>query len=165
MFQIFFIVLALVGASIHLAVSSHARRSGPAIAGVFLLYLLVIYVGAMGIFTAVFHLAFPARASASIGWAPSPFEWEVGIADLSVGVLGVLCIWLRGNFWLATVIVNAVWFLGDAVGHIRQMVEHHDFAPNNAGIFLLAEIATPLAMLALTFYHRGKAGLIEHSAG
>jgi len=156
MFQIFFIALALIGASIHLALSLRARRSAASVAGLFLLYLLAIYVGAMGIFTAVFHLAFPAQTSASIGWAPSPYEWEVGIADLSMGILGVLCIWLRGDFWLATVIANCIWFLGDAAGHIRQMLEYHDYAPNNSGIFLYAEIMTPLIMLLLVLYHRRK---------
>ena len=44
------------------------------------------------------------------------------MADLTVGVLGVLCIWLRGNFWLATAIANAVWLLGDAIGHISPTI-------------------------------------------
>jgi hypothetical protein len=42
----------------------------------------------------------------------------------------------------------------DAVRHIRQMVVEKDYAPNNSGIFLYAEIVTPLVMLALAFYHR-----------
>jgi hypothetical protein len=36
------------------------------------------------------------------------------MADLTVGVLGVLCLWFGNNFWLATAIANAVWLLGDA---------------------------------------------------
>ena len=34
-----------------------------------------------------------AQVAANIGWAPgSPFQSEVAFANLSVGVLGVLCI-------------------------------------------------------------------------
>jgi hypothetical protein len=44
------------------------------------------------------------------------------MADLTVGVLGVLCSWLRGNFWLATAIANAVWLLGDAIDHISPTI-------------------------------------------
>ena len=73
-----------------------------------------------------------------------------------MGVLGVLCVWFRGNFWLATAIANAVWLLGDAVGHVRQLLFYNDHAPNNSGIFLYAEILTPLLILALTIYHRKK---------
>jgi len=154
MFQLFFIVLALLGASIHLAFSRKHRSSPPAIAETYLLYLLVIYVGVMGVATFVFHVFFPARASASIGWAMSPFEYEVGIADLTVGALGILCIWLRENFWLATAIANAVWLLGDAVGHVRQMVEQNNHAQNNSGIFLILEFLMPPIILALTLYSR-----------
>ncbi len=76
------------------------------------------------------------------------------MADLTVGVLGVFCLAFRGKFWLATAIANAVWLLGDAVGHIRQMVINNNHAENNAGIFLVFEIAVPILILALVFYHR-----------
>ncbi len=58
------------------------------------------------------------------------------MADPTLGVLGILCLWFRGDFWLATAISNAVWLLGDAVGHIRQMVLYNNHASNNSGIFL-----------------------------
>ena len=157
MFQLIFVVLALIGASLHLSLSRRRRSSGFLMAETFLLHLFVFYVGVMGVLTFVFHIFFSARASASIGWAPSPFEYEVGIADLTVGVLGFLCIWLRENFWLATAIANLVWLEGDAIGHIRQMVEHGNHAANNAGIFLYLEILLPVVILGLTLYHRRKA--------
>ncbi len=156
MFQLIFLLLALIGASIHLALSPQRRGSGTAIAGTYLIYLLFIYVGLMGLLTAYAHVFRPLQTSASIGWATSPYEYEVGMADLTVGVLGVLCLWFRGNFWLATAIANAVWLLGDAVGHIRQIVIYNDHAANNSGVFLYAEIMTPLLILFLTFYHRQK---------
>src|SRR5277367_2130273 len=106
----------------------------------------------MGVLTAYAHVFRPVQTSASIGWAPSPFEYEVGMADLTVGVLGIMCLWLRGNFWLATAIANAVWLLGDAVGHIRQMLLYNNRAANNAGIFLVTEITMPLVILFLAFY-------------
>jgi uncharacterized protein DUF6790 len=154
MFQLFFIVLAVLGATIHLAFSRKRRSSPLAIAETYLLYLFVFYVGVMGVVTAVFHVFFQARASASIGWAPSPFEYEVGIADLTVGVLGILCVWFRENFWLATATANAVWLLGDAVGHVRQMIEQNNHAQNNAGIFLVLEFLMPPLILVLTLYSR-----------
>lgn len=156
MFQLFFIALALIAASIHLALSPKRRSSRSAIAETYLLYLFVFYVGVMGLFTSVFHVFFQARASASIGWAPSPFEYEVGMADLTVGVLGVLCIWFRGNFWLATAIAEACWFWGDAIGHVRQVVENNNHAENNSGLFLYLEFLMPLVILMLTLYLRRK---------
>ena len=105
--------------------------------------MLVIYVGLMGLLTDYAHVFRPVQTSASIGWSTSPYEYEVGMADLTVGVLGIVCLWLRGNFWLAPAIANAVWLLGDAVGHIRQMVLNSNHAANNSDIFLITEITMP----------------------
>jgi hypothetical protein len=149
MFQVVFAVLALVAASIHLGVSSSRRSSK---ASTYLVYLLVIYVGMMGLLTAYAHVFRPVQTSASIGWSTSPYEYEVGMADLTVGVLGIFCLWLRGNFWLATAIANPVWLLGDAVGHIRQMVLNSNHAANNSGIFLITEITMPFVILVLAIY-------------
>jgi threonine/homoserine/homoserine lactone efflux protein len=69
MLQVFFAVVALVAASVHLGFSAK-RRGGPAtIVGTYLIYLLFIYVGLMGLFTAYCHVFRPLKASASIGWA------------------------------------------------------------------------------------------------
>ena len=152
MFQIFFAILALIAASIHLAVSRPARATRASIATTYLLYLLVIYVGLMGILTAYAHVFRPIETSASIGWSTSPYEYEVGMADLTLGVLGILCVWIRGNFWLATAIANAVWLLGDAIGHTRQILLANNHAANNSGLFLLAEFVTPIIILALAIY-------------
>ncbi len=82
------------------------------------------------------------------------------MADLTVGVLGVLCLKFRGNFWLATAIANAVWLLGDAVGHVRQMTLNNNHAANNSGIFLVTEFIMPLVILSLALYHRHQEGKV-----
>jgi hypothetical protein len=154
-FQLIFAVLSILAASVHLAFSPERRRSGPSIAATYLLYLLFLYVGMMGLLTAYAHVFRPLQTSASIGWSTSPYEYEVGMADLTVGVLGVLCLVFRGEFWLATAIANALWLLGDAVGHVRQMLLYNNHAANNAGLFLALEFIVPLLILLLVFYCRG----------
>lgn len=152
MLQLFFIILAVIVASVHLAAAPAARSTRRSIAATYLLYLLVFYVGLMGFLSAYAHVFRPIQTSASIGWSTSPYEYEVGMADLTVGVLGIVCIWIRGNFWLATAIANAVWLLGDAVGHTRQILIANNHAANNSGIFLVAEFVTPFIILALAIY-------------
>jgi hypothetical protein len=58
------------------------------------------------------------------------------------------------KFWLATAIANAVWLLGDAVGHIRQITLNNNHASNNSVICLVTEIIMPLVILSLALYHR-----------
>jgi hypothetical protein len=82
------------------------------------------------------------------------------LLDLTVGVLGVLCLKFWADFWLATAIANAVWLLGDAVGHVRQMTLNNNHASNNSGIFLVTEIIMPLVILSLALYHRRREGRV-----
>ena len=154
MFQVIFALIAVVGASVHLAFSPKRRSNGVAVAGTYLLYLLFFYVGLMGVLTAYAHVFRPVETSASIGWSTSPYEYEVGMADLTVGVLGILCLKFRDNFWLATAIANAVWLLGDAVGHVGQITLKNNHAANNSGIFLVTEFIMPLVILFLAVYNR-----------
>jgi hypothetical protein len=154
MFNLVFALIALIAASIHIALSPKRRSNTQAIVATYLIYLLFIYVGLMGILTAYAHVFRPIQTSASIGWSTSPYEYEVGMADLTLGVLGILCPWFRGNFWLATAVANAVWLLGDAIGHIRQMLLFNNHAANNSGIFLAAELLTPTLILGLALYNR-----------
>lgn len=154
MFNLVFALIAVLLASVHIAFSPRRRSSGAVVAETFLVYLFFIYLGLMGLLSAYAHVFRPVQTSASIGWSTSPYEYEVGMADLVIGVLGVLCLRFRDNFWLATAIANAVWLLGDAVGHIRQMVLYNNHAANNSGIFLIAELITPSVILILTLYHR-----------
>ena len=154
MFILVFFLLSLIVAGIALAVSKRLRGSRLGIVSTILLSLLVIQVGLMGLLTAYAHVFRPIQTSASIGWQTSPYEYEVGMADLTVGVLGVLCLFFCDNFWLATAVANAVWMWGDAIGHVRQMVDYNNHAANNAGLFLYAEFLTPLIILLLVAKHR-----------
>ena len=43
------------------------------------------------------HTAFADRTAAYIGWlADNPFQTEVAVANLAIGVLGILCYWVQG---------------------------------------------------------------------
>ncbi len=156
MIIVFFAVSALLGASIHVALSPLRRSSGALIAETYLVYLLFIFVGLMGILSAYAHVFRPVQTSATIGWSTSPYEYEVGMADLTVGVLGILCLKFRGNFWLATAIATAVWFLGDAIGHFRQLIFYNDHASYNSGVFLVIEFVVPMLIVGLTLYYRSQ---------
>jgi Family of unknown function (DUF6790) len=111
-------------------------------------WTLLLATGLTGIYTFVMHVFFPATSAANIGWAESPFQYEVGIADLAIGVLGVLAFWGNFSFRLAAAIAAIVWYGGDAVGHVRQMIVAHNYAPGNAGPWFWTDVLVPL-MLAI----------------
>ena len=73
-----------------------------AIAESFLLWFLVIGVGLGSLWAFMGHAFVADDVAKSIGWpAGNPFQFEVALHNLAVGVLGILCFWLRGDFWIA----------------------------------------------------------------
>lgn len=115
-----------------------------------LLNVLVYLIGVNGIVGASGHLFYPDPVARSIGWPPgSPFQWEVGIADLGWGVLGVMAPAFDRDFWLATIVMASIFLLGAAVGHVRQMITARNFAPGNAGGVFFNDVAIPVFAIVL----------------
>jgi len=106
-------------------------------------------VGVNGIITGTGHMFIPAPIAASIGWPTSRFQWEVGLADLSYGVAGIMAPSFDRGFWLATIVVFSIFMLGAAVGHVRSMVAEHNFAPGNSGFIFWYDIVAPTVLIIL----------------
>lgn len=117
---------------------------------VFLLSFLVISVGIASLIGFVGHVFLADRIAVEIGWAiGSPFEQEVAFANLAIGFLGITCIWLRGNYWIATVIAATTFLWGAAYGHIMDIIVHGNYASGNAGGALYDDILVPLITIVL----------------
>ena len=116
----------------HLALS-RVPRTRARVVRLLLLYALVLDVGVIGLpLGFIPHVFFPDQAARMIGWAPgSPFQFEVGVHDGAWGVLGFLCIWIRGSFWLATGLGWSLFMLGATYGHVMQTLRAGDYAPYN----------------------------------
>ena len=117
-------------------------------AELFLLYQLVFTVSLTS-FLAFYGLNFMGQYVADItNWPACPFEELLGNVNFSYGVLGFLCIWIRGNFWVAVVLGQSIWLLADAVTHIKDMVKNNNYSSGNVGIPLIMAIAIPIYLLA-----------------
>ena len=91
-----------------------------------------------------------------IGRQVSPFQFEVGMADLAIGITAILTFWRELAFKAAAVGACSVFLLGDAVGHVRQMVIGSNFAPSNTGLPFYMDIVCPLLAIALVFRFNGE---------
>ena len=66
--------------------------------------------------------------------------------------------WRSLDFKAATVMASSIFLLGDAVGHVKQMMVAGNFAPGNAGVPFYSDIAFPLmAMILLMIVRRSQA--------
>jgi hypothetical protein len=104
-------------------------------------------IGAQAFAAGLGHMMFGPPVAASIGWAPSPFQWEVGGANLGIGVAGVIASSFHPDYWLAVIIVSMVFLWVAGIGHIREVVKNKNFAPNNAGPILFMDFLLPAACL------------------
>jgi hypothetical protein len=157
-FTLIFPVIAIVGAAVQLARSRRPRTLGHA-SEVFLVWFLVVWAGIGSVFTFLSHTLLAEQTARAIGWPTgNPFQSEVAVANLVVGVLGILCYWIRGDFWLATVIATSVWLGGDAVVHIHDIVVNQNYHPGNAGLPFYFDILLPLLLIVLEIIYRVSGG-------
>ena len=115
-----------------------------------LINFIVINIGISALFAFVGHAFSPNKVAEYIGWpSGNPFQFEVAVTNLSLGILAILCICFRGNFWIATVIVYSIFAFGAAYGHIREIIKNNNKSPGNAGPPLYIDIIKPLIVIGL----------------
>jgi hypothetical protein len=113
-----------------------ARRDGRTLASRLLDWMLLLPVGLSFLWAGLFHVFAPQLAAASIGWEVSPFQFEIGVADIAIGLVGILSFWRGIGFKSAVVTYIVLFDIGVAIGHVRQAVVHGDYAANNFGLLL-----------------------------
>ena len=117
-------------------------------------WMLFLYVGLVGIYTFALHCFWPDAAAEGIGWSNSPFQWEVGIANAVLGVLGLLSLKASRQFRTAVIVAAVIWFWGDAVGYVYQMVTAGNFAPGNAGPWFWIDVIGPPTLILIHVCNR-----------
>lgn len=134
---------------------SPGKRSFKDILGAFLLYLTVINVGLYSLWHFFANIFYPDEIAKYIGWGSgSQFQYEVAIAYLAFGIMGILCYWEKGDFWLATVIGFSIFLFGSGLGHLRDYIQSHNAAEGNIGPILYIDLILPIVLLVLTMIHR-----------
>jgi hypothetical protein len=78
--------------------------------------MLLLPLGVTGLWAGAFHVIFPATAARFIGWDTSPFQLEVGMADLAIGATACIAFWRNLSFNATAVSAASIFLLGDADG-------------------------------------------------
>ncbi|MBN9562352.1 MAG: hypothetical protein J0H14_16745 [Alphaproteobacteria bacterium] len=160
-----FLVIGLIAAAIAIV-----RAAQPASGALAVEKLLAWYVfcniGLTFLVNFVFHVFFGQMSAAFIGWADSPFQFEVGTASLGFAVVGFIAAFASFDLRLGAVIGPSIFTLGAAAGHAYQMVTAGNFAPGNAGVIFYTDIFVPLFGFLLLWlqYRLGRPDRIERQA-
>jgi hypothetical protein len=152
----YFVILFLVATSAslgHLVVTKE-KITFKNVVKIWLSYLLPLCVGIGGIVGFIAHGFYGSQIATLVGWpSNNPFQKEVAMANLGMAVIGLLCIWMRKGFWVATAVFSAIFLFGAAYIHILQK-HAGDYAPYNLGPFVyLGEIVVPFIYLALAWIY------------
>ena len=86
--------------------------TGPVIAEALFKWFLFFSIGIAYIYNAFTHIVFHEMAAGFIGWADSPFQIELGFANLGLGLIGVIATWRSLEMRLAAILGLAPFSLG-----------------------------------------------------
>jgi hypothetical protein len=154
--SVFIIPLSLILPVLHFFFR-RPPKDGWTLVDLLLFYQLILVVGVNSLFAFYGHAFLSDEIARYIGWPTgNPFQLEVAATNLTFGILGVLCMWIRGHFWTATLLGISIWYLGDAYVHLRDLSLHGNTAPGNAGVPLYMDIILPLFWLTLLGLHLWK---------
>ncbi|MBV9208835.1 MAG: hypothetical protein JO037_26280 [Actinobacteria bacterium] len=146
----FAVTLVVIG----LAAGAVAVGFGADPAPTLLRFVLGIAAGAGGLFAAAGHLLRSDDTARDLGWpVGTPWQREVGFADLSFGVISLIAAFSRVRaVWLVVVVAMAVFMLGAAAGHLlhhRRLRARGEDASSLGTASILGDVALPLTLIVL----------------
>ncbi len=143
-------VLPLLLATGHILLDRQARTPARRIE-IFIIYVLAISVGANGLGGAFGHLFLSDMIAEGVGWpAGSPFQLEMGFANLLIGVLGLMAIGRRDGFRTAAIIATTIIGFGATAVHLWDIAAAGNLAPGNT-IQNVSNLLDPVLLIGLTW--------------
>jgi len=118
-------------------------------------WMLFLSLAPQSLWAALGHIFVSERVARSIGWAPSPFQHEIGAANLGIGLGAIVAAILGPTAAWAIFFVAASFLWGAAAVHISDMVRKGNLEINNAGPIFWWDILTPLTLLIALLYPSG----------
>jgi len=110
-------------------------------------WMLFLSLGLHSLWAAFGHLMASEMVAKSIGWETSPFQIEVGWANVGIGLGAIAASFLGFGAAVAITIMAACFLWGAAKVHTEEMIQEKNFSINNAGPIYFWDILTPLTLI------------------
>jgi len=111
-------------------------------------YYLFISVGIQGLLTGAIQIFQPQFVVSFVQWPYSPFLLELGVANVSYGVIGVMSIFKERGWKTATAFGYAIFLLFTGIRHLLEIIQK-GASPGNSGTFLLFDLFVSLGLFIL----------------
>jgi hypothetical protein len=129
-----------------------------------LVWLFGLGVAGSGIGGFIAHFFFPDPVAEAVGWPTgSPFQLEIGFANLAVGLLGLVASGRRDGVREATVIAATTFSVGASIVHFMDILATGNLAPGNS-IQNIANLVKPAFLIPLLFAIRRAEGADSEAA-
>ncbi len=122
-----------------------------------LLSWLILSIGIAYTWAGFFHIVFPHVAASSIGWQVSPFQFEIGVADASIGIVAIVSFWRSMDFKAPLVGYLTLFSIGVSYGHFREAIFAGNLSKDNFGVLLAITLAHIVLLPTLYVLSRKKA--------
>ena len=131
-----------------------------------LFWYLVIAVGVAGTLSGVSQMFNGEMTARLTGWPYSPFVVELGFMNLAFGVLGLLCIRIKGTWWYAVGVGYGIFMGLAAYYHIYDYFAHSNTSAGNSplGIVFWTDLILAIALLVLSALHAHTMGASRGAA-
>ena len=147
-----YLALPLLLAGLATAVDRRARTREHRLE-LFLIFMFA-FGAASGIAGALGHLFASDLVAESIGWPPgSPFQLEMGFANLAGGVLAAIAVSRRDGFREATVLSGAIVSVGAFTVHMIDIIQHGNLSPGNT-LINITNLGRPAILIFLLWAQR-----------
>lgn len=109
-------------------------------------------VALQGIMAGLTQIYNPHLVAKYLNWPFSPFIYELGFANLAIGIGALFALLLKNltAVWTAAAIYGLFLFFA-FINHILQLYFEGNFSAGNAGAVVFTDLLTPVT-LALLFY-------------
>jgi hypothetical protein len=158
-----FSVLPVLLAALHVRLDRRANDRLRSVE-VYLIYLFMLGVAASGLSGFFGHIFTPDSVAESIDWPTgSPFQQEMGFANLALGILGLIAARRRDGFREATVIAVAVVGVGATIVHVVDIFQEGNLAAGNSlqsgGNLLKPALLIPMLVVSRRSERAGTRGI------
>lgn len=143
--------LGLLFFIIHFFNQPKEQRNKSSFIELFLLYLIVFGIGITSLVAFIGLTFLDDYVAQFTNWPRCPFEQQLANVNLGYGILGIMGIWFRRYFWLATVVGFSVWIFGDGIHHFYHYIVHDNDSDGNIGVPLYTDVIIPV--LLFIFYY------------
>jgi len=109
----------------------------------------VSVVGCGSLWLVISFLAVPDVMATAIGFARTPFQFEIAFANLALAVMGFRAVSATARERVTIGLGAGMFLWGATIGHLYQWFANGDHAPGNTGGILAYDILMPAVMIIL----------------